>query len=81
MQMLPLHRFRAELAQTLDRVMLGERVQVTRHGVAIIELRPVQPVTAPRIPSWKKQIKRQTLRTGTDEARNPVLAERDDSSY
>ena len=46
METLPLNVFRAQLAATLDKVLAGERVQVTRHGVAIIELRPLLPIKA-----------------------------------
>ena len=80
MQTLPLNVFRAQLAATLDRVLAGERVQVTRHGVAIIELRPLQPIKAESVPRWQRQIKRQPLAKNAV-AMNPVLAERDERAF
>ncbi|HNY48882.1 MAG TPA: hypothetical protein PKN64_18150 [Casimicrobium sp.] len=78
MQTLPLHIFRAQLAQTLDRVLKGERVQVTRHGIAVIELRPVQPTKPDIVPLWKRPIKPQPLAKGANATTNPVLSERDE---
>ena len=82
MQTLPLHIFRAQLAQTLDRVIQGERVQVTRRGVAVIELRPVNPVKPEAAPAWKRALKPHPLSRNADKAaRNPVIAERDEQAY
>lgn len=80
MQTLPLNVFRAQLAATLDKVLAGERVQVTRHGVAIIELRPLQPIKAESVPRWRRPIKRQSLAKNAV-AINPVLAERDEQAF
>lgn len=80
MQTLPLNVFRAQLAATLDKVLAGERVQVTRHGVAIIELRPLQPIKAESAPRWQRSIKRQSLAKNVV-AMNPVLAERDEQAF
>ena len=82
MQTLPLHIFRAQLAQTLDRVIQGERVQVTRRGIAVIELRPVQPVKPEAIPMWKRALKPHPLAKNAGRAvANPVIAERDEQAY
>jgi|GEM_PF-3368031 len=80
MQTLPLNVFRAQLAATLDKVLAGERVQVTRHGVAIIELRPLQPIKAESVPRWQRPIKRQSLAENAV-AMNSVLAERDEQAF
>ena len=82
MQTLPLHVFRAQLAQTLDRVIQGERVQVTRRGIAVIELRPVNPVKPEIVPMWKRTFKPHPLSKSADKtATNPVIAERDEQAY
>lgn len=84
MQTLPLHRFRAQLAQTLDLVMKGERVRVTRHGVEVIELRPVQPVKHEAPPMWKRALKPHPLSKSAKTSgafANPVLDERNESRY
>ena len=82
MQTLPLHVFRAQLAQTLDRVIQGERVQVTRRGIAVIELRPVNPVKPKAAPMWKRAMKPHPLSKNADKAAtNPVIAERDEQAY
>ena len=82
MQTLPLHLFRAQLAQTLDRVIQGERVQVTWRGIAVIELRPVQPVKQEAAPMWKRKLKPHPLaKHAGNTATNPVIAERDEKEY
>lgn len=84
MQSLPLHRFRAQLAQTLDLVLKGERVRVTRHGVEVIELRPVQPVSHAVAPMWKRPLKPHPLAKAAKTSgavSNPVLDERSDSPH
>jgi antitoxin (DNA-binding transcriptional repressor) of toxin-antitoxin stability system len=84
MQTLPLHVFRAQLAQTLDRVLKGERVQVTRHGVAVIELRPVQPVKTEAQQMWKRTLKPHPLSKSARmraTTANPVLDERYEQYY
>lgn len=82
MQTLPLHVFRAQLAQTLDRVIHGERVQVTRRGVAVIELRPVNPVNPQAAPLWKRALKPHPLaKLARKAVTNPVIAERDEQSF
>jgi antitoxin (DNA-binding transcriptional repressor) of toxin-antitoxin stability system len=79
---LPLHQFRAQLAQTLDRVLHGERIQITRHGVAVIELRALQQSGAAVTPLWKRALNPQPLANGgTTALTNPVLAERDAARY
>ena len=83
-QTLPLNVFRAQLAATLDKVLAGERVQVTRHGVAIIELRPLLPIKAESVPRWQRPIKRQSLAknaVAVGMIANPVLAERDEQAF
>ena len=80
MQTLPLNVFRAQLAATLDKVLAGERVQVTRHGVAIIELRPLQPIKGKSLPRWQRPIKRQSLAKNAVVI-NPALAERDEQAF
>ena len=84
METLPLNIFRAQLAATLDKVLAGERVQVTRHGVAIIELRPLLPIKAESVPRWQRPIKRQSLAknaVAVGMITNPVLAERDEQAF
>ena len=84
METLPLNIFRAQLAATLDKVLAGERVQVTRHGVAIIELRPLQPIRIESVPRWQRPIKRQSLAKNSVAAgivANPVLTERDEQAF
>jgi prevent-host-death family protein len=84
MQTLPLHLFRAQLAQTLDLVMKGERVRVTRHGVEVIELRPVQPVKHEAPPMWKRALKPHPLSKSTktnSAVANPMLDERNEARY
>jgi hypothetical protein len=57
---------------------------VTRHGVEVIELRPVQPIKHEAPPMWKRALKPHPLskaaKTGSD-ATNPVLDERNDVRY
>ncbi len=78
MQTMPLHLFRARLAQTLNRVILGERVQVTRRGISIIELRPINPVKPEATPMWKRALKPHPLSKNADTAAtNPLIAERE----
>ena len=84
METLPLNIFRAQLAATLDKVLAGERVQVTRHGVAIIELRPLLPIKAETVPRWQRPIKRQSLAKNAVTVgmlANPVLTERDEQAF
>lgn len=82
MQTLPLHLFRAQLAQTLDRVIQGERVQVTRRGIAVIELRPVNLVKREIAPMWKRALKPHPFSRIADKVSiNPVIAERDEHAY
>lgn len=82
MQTLPLHVFRAQLAQTLDRVIQGERVQVTRRGIAVIELRPVNKLKPEPAPLWKRALKPHPLSKNAGKAaKNPVIAERDEQAY
>ncbi len=80
MQTLPLNVFRAQLATTIDKVLAGERVQITRHGIAIIELRPLQPIKAESVPRWQRPVKRQSLSKNAA-AMNPVLVERDEQAF
>ena len=84
MQTLSLNVFRAQLAATLDKVLAGERVQVTRHGVAIIELRPLQPIKIESVPRWQRPVKRQSLAKNASAVgtiANPVLAERAEQAF
>lgn len=84
METLPLNIFRAQLAATLDKVLAGERVQVTRHGVAIIELRPLRPITIESVRRWQSPIKRQSLAkhaSAVGTIANPVLAERAEQAF
>ena len=80
METLPLNIFCAQLAAMLDKVLAGERLRVTRHGVAIIELRPLQPIKAESVPRWQLPIKRQLLAKNAL-ATNLVLAKRDELAF
>jgi prevent-host-death family protein len=80
MHIVPLSEFRANASAMLDLVEKGETVRILRHGKAVAELVPLQPVAPAKTPSWKRHFEPVRLPPGASLSQ-AVLDERDESPW